>query len=351
MGLHKNDIFNESFDSESKIKRFWREVWRNLTSNANFKSKIMLFIAIVVGVIIYFDFVRAPSNFPSNNLISISEGMNISAIAKHLEDNNVIRSATFFEWIVRLYGADKKMFAGDYIFKHPVSVFEVVKRIRIGAYGLDPVVVRVPAGGTVKDIASILEEKMIKFDKEEFVNVANKYEGYLFPDTYYFLPNASPNVIVGTMVDNFFDKYEEVKDDAEKTGLTLHEFVTLASIVELEAWKYEDRRKIAGVLLNRLDIDMPLQVDVSFVYLMNKGTFQVTKSDMKNQSPYNTYVHKGLPPGPLGSPSLSAMRATANPADRDKKWLFYLADKDGTTYFSKTYEQHLALKRKYIDNR
>jgi len=254
-------------------------------------------------------------------------------------------------FMAKAYDAERSIHSGDYMFKEPANLLEVLKRLSTGAFGLAPVRVRVRDGSTVADIAGLLEGKMLKFDKEKFLNIASKSEGYLFPDTYYFLPNAPESQIVGAMIDNFYTQFKEVEALVENTGLSLHDLVTLASIVELEAWKYEDRRKIAGVLYNRLDSNMPLQVDVSFVYIMNKGSFEVTRADMKHQSPYNTYVHKGLPPGPIGSPSLASLKATVDPAGRANNWIFYLADSGGTTHFSQTYAQHLVKKRRYIDNR
>ena len=120
----------------------------------------------------------------------------------------------------------------------------------------------------------------------------------------------------------------------------------MASIVEREARDPEDRRMIAGVLWNRLSRGMALQVDVTFLYTIGKGTFQLTTKDLTNDSPYNTYVHKGFPPTPIGSPSLDSLLAAAVPTKNS--YLYYLADHSGVTYFSKTYQEHLRKKRLYL---
>jgi len=325
-----------------------RALWQ---VHANKRTRLIVIVAFIVSLLLYLGAVRAPNNFPINILIPVESGQSFRAITESLEAQGVVQSSMAMRAFAKLYGVERSIHSGDYLFKKPVNLFEVVKRLGAGAFGLDPVKVQVKDGSTVTDIADVLEGKMLKFDKEKFLSIAGKNEGFLFPDTYYFLPNAPEAQIVGAMKDNFFNHYKEVEEAAKKIDLSLHDLVTLASIVELEAWKYEDRRKIAGVMYNRLAINMPLQVDVSFVYIMNKGSFEVTREDMKHQSPYNTYVHKGLPPGPIGSPSLASLKAVTDPAGMENNWIFYLADSGGTTHFSKTYAQHLLKKRRYIDNR
>jgi len=326
------------------LQKFWN-------ANVNRYTKKLVIIVGIVGTLFYFGAVRPPQKFPTNALITIEKGQDVDTISHMLEKKGVIRSGTVMRMMARLYGIDRSLHAGDYLFKESANLFEVMRRISQGVFGLQPVVIRVRDGSTVKDIAKLLEKKMLRFDKEKFLRIASTQEGFLFPDTYYFLPNAPEEKIIGAMVDNFYAHYKQLEPYTKKTHMSLHDIVTLASIVELEAWKYEDRRKIAGVLLNRLAIGMPLQVDVSFVYIMNKGSFQVTRKDMRHQSPYNTYVHTGLPPGPIWSPSLESLRAVLHPAGREHRWLFYLADRKGNTYYSTTYKQHLAKKRRYIDGR
>ncbi len=347
----KNTDMDHFADNNEKICAFMQRMRVLWQKRANRRTEIIVIIGGIILLLLYLGAVRPPNDFPTNTLIEIKQGESLVNIAENLEMANVIRSGLAMRVIAKIYNVENNLHAGDYLFKEPLNMLEVLKRVSIGAFGLDPVKIQVREGSTVKDIANILEKQMLKFDKDTFINMANKYEGYLFPDTYYFLPNTSEDVIVSTMVDNFYTKFKEIEDKAKDTGLTLHELVTLASIVELEAWKYEDRRKIAGVLYNRLAIDMPLQVDVSFIYIMNKGSFEVTREDMRHPSLYNTYVHKGLPPGPIGSPSLASLKAVVNPAGRENNWLFYLADSTGVTHFSKTYQEHLAKKKRYIDNR
>jgi UPF0755 protein len=349
MTENKTDIFAELAGGNEKIRAAVGQAQGFWHQHTNKRTRRIVVTAAVIAFFLYFFALRTPEDFPVNSLVTIEQGKSFSVIAQDLQEKSIVRSATSMRIIAMLYGAERDIHAGDYLFKKETGLLEVIRRLSTGSFGLEPVKVRVREGGTVDDVAEILSDVMLKFDKEKFLEVAGKSEGYLFPDTYYFLPNAPETQIVEAMKDNFHTHYKEIEEAAAATGYSMHEIVTIASIVELEASKYEDRRKIAGVIYNRLEINMPLQVDVSFVYIMNKGTFDITREDLQHESPYNTYVHKGLPPGPIGSPSLASLKATVDSVDSD--WLFYLADRYGTTYYSTTYAQHLTKKRRYIDNR
>ncbi len=327
-------------DSLARIQHIWQK-------HANRRTAVLLVILTLLISATYLWLIRAPENFPTNVLINIPEGETLQEISQELQNKGVVRSAVATGAIAKLYGVGKSIRYGDYLFKEPLNALDVVQRLGAGAFGLEPVTVRIREGATVSKIAGLLESKMLKFDKNKFIEIAGKYEGYLFPDTYYFLPNATEEQIVAAMTDNFYKHYAKIEDKAKELGYSTHQIVTLASILELEASKFEDRRKIAGVMYNRLERDMPLQVDVSFVYIMDKGSADVTLKDLKYDSPYNTYVYKGLPPGPIGSPSMESLQAVVDPVESD--WLFYLADKRGVTHYSKTYKEHLRKKRWYID--
>ncbi len=344
---HNTDIFVD-IAGGNKILRdsivHIQELWQK---HVNRRTALVIIFVLILGTSAYMFLLRPPNNFPVNTLITIEKGHTLTDIAEKLENDGVIRNAKAMSILSKLYGVDKELHYGDYLFKEKVGTLEIIKRISGGVFGLEPVLIRIREGSTVVKIADTLDQKMLKFNKEKFINIASKQEGYLFPDTYYFLPNAPEEQIVASMIDNFYKQYSEIEQLAESTGYSRHQLVTLASIVELEANNYEDRRKIAGVMYNRLKINMPLQVDVSFVYIMNKGTSEITLEDLKHESPYNTYVYKGLPPGPIGSPSMESLQAVVNPIESD--WLFYLADKRGVTHYSKTYKEHLRKKRWYID--
>ncbi|MBI5004297.1 endolytic transglycosylase MltG [Candidatus Kaiserbacteria bacterium] len=311
-----------------------------------------LVIIIVIGIIATFSYlflIRPPDNFPLDHLVSVPDGQSLKQIGDTLQKQGVVRSSLAFRVMATILGKGRHMRAGDYLFKEPQELFSVARTISIGAYGLEPIHIRIPEGATTRQMAVIFRSQLERFDQANFLVQAQPMEGYLFPDTYFFLPNATEETVIKTMRQNFDAHITEIQDQIEASGHSLSDIIIMASILEREATgKGDDRQKIAGVLWNRLSKNMPLQVDVTFLYTVGKGTFDLTRQDLKSDSPYNTYTHKGLPPTPIGSPSMNAIEAAVDPIKSD--YLFYLADENGVTHYSKTYQQHLIKKDAYIDN-
>ena len=173
-------------------------------------------------------------------------------------------------------------------------------------------------------------------------------EGFLFPDTYYISKEATNEQIIKMFLDRFSEVYEEqqLESKIQESGLNINEFITLASIVEREAVKKEERPIIAGIFYNRLSIQMPLQSCATVQYILKERKPVLSIADTKIDSPYNTYLIKGLPPAPIASPGLDAILATSNP--QQTKFLYFVAKGDGGHEFSETYEQHLQAKKKYL---
>lgn len=327
--------------------RFLEELSERWREHANRRTIIVLVVSGALLLFLFQTVIRPPDDFPLNKLVTIEDGSSLSAASAHLKEEGVVRSAFAFRAVVTLAGHEGDVHAGDYLFTQPRNIFSVARAIAVGAYGLEPDRIRIPEGATVKEMARIFGGRLLRFNEEKFLKLAAPNEGYLFPDTYFFLPNASEELVVKTMKQNFDAKEAEIDAQVKATGRTLHDIVIMASLLEREAQDARDRRMIAGVLWSRIDKGMPLQVDAAFLYTLGKGTFQLTTADLKSDSPYNTYRYKGLPLGPIGSPSLDSLTAAANPIV--KGYLYYLADKYGTTYYSKTYAEHLRKKAIYID--
>jgi len=195
-------------------------------------------------------------------------------------------------------------------------------------------------------MANLLKEKFPKFDEEKFLKIAQAEEGFLFPDTYYFLPSVTPQSVISTMKDNFHKKIEEISEKIDNFGKDIKEIVIMASILEKEARTLDSKRMIAGILWKRIEIDMPLQVDAVFPYIIGKNTYQLSLEDLKVDSPYNTYTNKGLPIGPIANPSLWSLLATVTPIESD--YLFYLSDQSGNMYYGVDFEQHKSNKRLHL---
>jgi len=172
-------------------------------------------------------------------------------------------------------------------------------------------------------------------------------EGFLFPDTYLFLPNAKPSDVLAVFEENFNVKIKSIDDAIRAFKKPLKDIVIMASILEAEARTTETRRIIAGILWKRLSIGMPLQVDAPFQYIIGKNTFQLTTGDLKFDSPYNTYLYKGLPPGAIGNPGLDAILATTYPQGND--YLYFLTTDDGVAIYGRNFEEHKANKARYLN--
>ena len=333
-------ILSRILDFESLVSEHWRR-------GANRRTVLILILIGTIALYTYLQIISPPESFPVDNLISVEEGVSLDELSRELEAQQVIRSSDALRIFITLVGRATSVRAGDYVFKEPKDMFSVAEAITTGNFGLEPIRVRIPEGATTKGIAALFAKNFGRVNEEEFLRQSLGYEGYLFPDTYFFLPNASENDIIRAMRQNFDTRVnQEVMDDIVASGRTLEDTIIMASLLEREAHNYLDRRMIAGVLWRRIDKDMLLQVDAAFLYDLGRTTFDLTMADLRGDSPYNTYKFKGLPPTPIGSPSLSSIRAAANPID--KGYVFYLADHSGVTHYSKTYEEHLEKKRLYL---
>jgi UPF0755 protein len=324
---------------ESRLSIRWRE-------HANRRSILILTLAGLIAGLAYVYVIEPPVEFPTGELVSVDSGESLKQIAESLQHEHVIRSPLVLRLLVTILGHERGAHAGDYLFKEPMGVFGIARAISIGAYGLEPFRIRVPEGATTKEMSIIFSAQLQRFRPENFISISAPYEGYLFPDTYFFLPNANEDTVLQALRQDFDDHIKEIRPQIASSSHSLSDIITTASIVEREARDSKDRRLIAGVLWNRIARGMALQVDVTFLYTIGKGTFDLTMKDLLSDSPYNTYVHKGLPPTPIGSPSIDSILAAAQPTKSE--YLYYLADKNGVTHFSKTYSEHLRKKRLYL---
>lgn len=314
--------------------------------HANRRTLILTCVVGVVSALLYLYFIRPPEAFPVGELVSVDSGQSLSEVAIALQKDNVIRSTLPFKLLVTVMGHQKSVHAGDYLFKEPLDVFAVARALSVGQYGLEPIRIRVPEGATVKDMVSIFPRLLQRFNADAFVAKATPEEGYLFPDTYNFLPNANEDMVIDALRQNFDQKVASINPPVASSTHSLSDIIIMASILEREAYNTTDRRLISGVLWNRLARGMPLQVDAVFSYTLGKGTFQLTMNDLTSDSPYNTYKRKGLPPTPIGSPSLDSIEAALNPTKSD--YLYFLADRHGVTHYCKTYSCQQANKAKYF---
>ena len=276
----------------------------------------------------------------------VSKGETVRSIGEDLRQRNVINSPSLFILSNRLFGG--KILWGSYHFSGPRGVFFHARDLYFGERNMPLRKITIPERSDAYQMADIFEREFMDFNREEFLETALANHGYLYPDTYLFGDiYVSADHLIEIMTETFKQRTGDLF--ATYTGdLSRDEIVILASIVDLEASRFEDRKKIAQVLLNRLDINMPLQVDVSFLFIDDKHTFQLSRKDLESNDPSNTYKYTGIPPIPVTNPDRESIEAVIHPTETDA--LYFLADFYGNTHYSRTFEEHLLKKEKYIDS-
>ena len=245
---------------------------------------------------------------------------------------------------MRLTGADRSVHAGTYYFARPLTMFTIARRIEAGERGVESIRVTLTEGMTAREMGETLEEALPDFAADTFTELAKPFEGYLFPDTYFIDPGTTPEVVVELLQSTFEEKTDELRAAA---GSSFDDAVILASLIEKEADTAEDRRIVSGILWNRLEIGMPLQVDAVFGYILGRSGYAPNGDDLEIDSPYNTYTNPGLPPGPIANPGLDAIAAAINPAETE--YFYYLTGRDGLMYYAETFDAHKENRELYLD--
>ncbi|KRM72850.1 endolytic transglycosylase MltG [Lacticaseibacillus brantae] len=364
-----------SLDHDKKSRR---------TSEKKVVNKIVLWIVgIMVALLViigfmgyrYVDSALQPVDSKATDSISVKIpiGSTSKDIASALEKKHVIKSATVFNYYVKFHNFTDFQ-AGTYEFTQADTLDDIINELRQGgdAGSVNAVTqVLVKEGVTISDIAKSLDKVTkknpkisgAKFlalmkDKDYFEKLEKKYpkllssdlaakdvryhlEGYLFPATYGVSANESLESLVDTMVEKTDSVMQSYYGSIKKQGYSVQEVMTLASLVEREGVTEQSRRTIAGVFLNRLAINMPIQSDITVMYALNTHKTHLTNKDTSVDSPYNLYKHTGYGPGPFNQPSLQSIRAVLSPTDRDKNYLYFVANlKTGEILYATTREQH-----------
>ncbi len=323
-----------------------KEYLNNLYEN---KRGLITIIIAVFFVLFYAFFLNAPKNFPVGSIYDLKYGETLSGVSEKFKDIGVIQSEFWFKSFIYLFSlGDEKVIAGDYLLYKKQNVLTLAWRVSRGKLDIVPVRITIPEGVNSYEIADIITNNFPSFDKKVFLSIIEKQklEGYLFPDTYFFVPDIKEEDIVKIMTDNFNAKINDLRLDIEKFGKSLSDVIKMASIVEEEARTLESREIVAGILWKRISIGMALQVDSSFKYINGKTTATLTIEDLKIDSPYNSYTKRGLPPTPISNPGLEAIKATIYPIKTG--YFYFLTGNDGNMYYATTFDEHVENKFKYL---
>lgn len=238
------------------------------------------------------------------------------SVSLKLKENHIVRSRVVFEALVTIFGHDKNVIYSDYYFEDKLPVYEIARRIANGEHHIAPTVVTIPEGFNVSQIADAFAAKLSNFNKTKFLDVAKEQEGYLFPDTYFFLTNDKEQDVIKSMRENFEKKMQVLEPEIAQSLKSEKDIIIMASLIEGEAKGEKDRGFISGILWKRLAMDIPLQVDVA----------------------PETYKIKGLPSNPINNPGLQAIKAAIYP--QKSSYLYYLHDKDGNIHYATSFSLH-----------
>ncbi|WML30615.1 endolytic transglycosylase MltG [Neobacillus sp. OS1-32] len=373
MTTEKKDIIRHKLLESQKEAKVVRKI-------VTIISLILVLLILIVGGGGYLYIKSALNPIDPNSKIhtkvAIPIGSSVTSIGETLEDHGIIKNARVFKYYVK-FKNEAGFMAGEYELSPSMDIPEIVSRLKTGKVLAQPAVkMTIPEGKQLKEIAAIMAKAtkqkeadvfkqindasfvkslMTKYPNlltNEILNTAVKYplEGYLYPATYSFYKK---NPTVEEMVDAMLEKTQSVlanySEESKEKKLTFHRLLTMASLIEEEATKKADRKAISSVFYNRLKKGMPLQTDPTVLYAQGKHKQRVYYKDLKVNSPYNTYKHQGLPPGPIANAGKISIEAALEPENTN--YYYFLAAPDGKIIFSKTLEEHNIEKAKHISNK
>ncbi len=312
------------------------------------RELVPIFLAIIVGVffVILTIFLWSPPLSTHSVTVLVYKGMTVGETADLLKETSVIRSSFLFKLIIKVTPLSGVV-AGTYVFEKPLSLGQVVLRVARGVYGPTPLKITFPEGVTVRKAAEICAKELPGCSYQSFLNAALGSEGYIFPDTYFFQPGTPAQEVVFQMKKNFENKMRSISPEIGRLSRKLSDVIIMASLLEGEGNTLENRQIIAGILWKRLEQRMPLQVDATFVYINGKASHELTLDDLSSDSPYNTYINRGLPPGPINNPGLESIHAAITPTETS--YFYYLSDKDGLFHYAATHDEHVLNKKRYLN--
>lgn len=316
---------------------------------------VIMLVSLGVTVLAWFSLLQPVSSAISPQQFVIAPGTSTSKIASNLADQGLIKSAVVFKILVYRENLTQKLQAGGYTLSPSMSTSEIAYTLTEAES--EQVWVKILEGWRREEIANALATSLTAhnytFDPDEFLSQTESKEGYLFPDSYLVSPKDTEASIAKRMEETLSTKLtEQVRADIERQSKTIHQILTMASLIEREANDDQGRKMVSGILWKRIDNEWPLQVDATLQYVkgydQQRDTWWPTalSADKEIESPYNTYKYTGLPPGPIAAPSLASIVAAVYPTQSD--YWFYITGKDGKMYYGQTLDEHQANINNYL---
>ncbi|MDD3101883.1 MAG: endolytic transglycosylase MltG [Patescibacteria group bacterium] len=327
----------------------------------------LVFVVVAIGLYFCFNHSKPAVTESQIQTFVVEKGEGLNDIAAKLKDKGIISNVKLFELYAFLTNTRNKFLAGEYSLNKGMTLNDLIKSLTSRAIAQEKTVTIIE-GLTNKEIGSVLEkaglvsqtdfltalEKMSQdqtlYSTYDFLASqpeSNNLEGYLFPDTYKFFKDTTSDAIIRKMLDNFGKKMDDqLRADIKKSNKTIFEVITMSSIVEKEAALDQDRRLVADIFWKRLKESWALESCATINYILGAPKARLSFEDTRTPSPYNTYLHRGLPPGPINNPGLSSIRATIYPLDSD--YCCFLSTPEGKIIFSQTIEEHNKNKAEYL---
>ncbi|REK52758.1 MAG: endolytic transglycosylase MltG [Bacteroidetes bacterium] len=308
---------------------------------------MMLLGAFVLGGattgILIWQLTGPPSHFPVNEPIEIAEGTSARDIALQLKEQGVVKSDLALYSILILLHDPTAIKASTYKFKQPQNAFAIASRLIAGEFGIDLIRFVHYEGERNELLAERAAEVLLDFDVEEFLRLTKDKEGRMFPDTYLIPESYTAKELVTLLEDTFNARIEPLRPAIRESNYTEDEVIIIASLIEREANTRESKRMVAGIINNRLNEGMPLQLDASIEYSLSTPLNELAPGELAAElkatdTPYNTYLNTGLPPTPIGNPGLTSIEAVLRPIESN--YFFYLTGRDGNFYYAETGAEH-----------
>jgi UPF0755 protein len=276
--------------------------------------------------------------------VEIVSGQSVRDIAESVKEAEVVRSELLLYAALTYFHDPTNIYAGTYVFTGEQNLFAVADTLASNKIETNLTRLTIPEGMRLTKAAEIAATVLPDFNEADYIEAANELEGKLFPDTYFVPENFSAADLVRLQQNTYQEKLTELQSDFEKSDLTEDEVIILASILEREANDETSMKMVSGILQNRLEIDMALQADATIEYALSVELNELPAGQLATElretdSPYNTYLNRGLPPTPIGNPGLTAIEAVLNPTASE--YFYYITDSDGEFYYARTYQEPL----------
>lgn len=319
---------------------------------------LVMMLIIVITIWKIFSIVNTPLKINDEEIVEVNEGESFYGILDELSEEGKIKSEFLIKLYLKLKNMQPDVLAGTYKLNKSMTLNEIITLFSSES-SIGRIAITIPEGYTVDDIAEVLEKNNI-CSKADFIQAVKDYElpkyvidnpnkrynleGFLFPDTYSFVKNEDANLVVKSMVNRFETVWNEILTSLNMTvpNDEVEKIITIASVIEKEAVVDSERSLISSVIYNRLDINMPLQIDATVIYAHGYHIDKMYESDLEIDSPYNTYMYYGLPVGPISNPGKSSIMAALQPKNTD--YLYYLLEGENTHYFTDNYDDFLRKK-------